>query len=239
MNLLTSGIYIVLEGPDGSGKGALAGDLTRALTDASYLAVLTREPWGSGHGKSLRGSLAAGALDPESYDAIRLAVQDRTAHESMLVGPAMDAGCVVVGERSWPTTIAYNMAGDTSPAAYFRTSRSVRVDTRVRRVLPHLIVYLKTSPELSYERTVGRIARRGGAEAVETLDTARRVCRRYDDIFANEEWFTPFNPSSARRDDYDIPIPVLTLDTTAPLHELRRALVREVIQALADFPIRE
>ncbi|MBY0209366.1 dTMP kinase, partial [Micrococcus luteus] len=55
------GLFVAVEGPDGSGKSTQARALTEALRAAGHEVVLTREPGGSDLGETLRELL----LDPE------------------------------------------------------------------------------------------------------------------------------------------------------------------------------
>jgi dTMP kinase len=97
------GVWIALEGGEGSGKSTQA----RRLADALG-AVLTREPGGTVVGARIREVLldpAVGSLDARA-EALLMAA-DRAEHVATLVGPALAAGRTVVSDRSAWSSLAY------------------------------------------------------------------------------------------------------------------------------------
>ncbi len=97
------GVWIALEGGEGSGKSTQA----RRLADALG-AVLTREPGGTVVGARIREVLldpAVGSLDARA-EALLMAA-DRAEHVASLVGPALAAGRTVVSDRSAWSSLAY------------------------------------------------------------------------------------------------------------------------------------
>jgi dTMP kinase len=104
---MSSGWWIALEGGEGSGKSTQA----RRLADALG-AVLTREPGGTRVGARIRNLL----LDPAvtSLDAraeALLMAADRAEHITTVVAPALDAGRLVVSDRSAWSSLAYQGYG--------------------------------------------------------------------------------------------------------------------------------
>ncbi len=101
------GRLIALEGVDGSGKSTQATILAERLG-----ALLTFEPGATELGRALRRLL----LEPghqalhERAEALLMAA-DRAQHVAEVVGPALDAGRVVVTDRFSPSTLAYQGYG--------------------------------------------------------------------------------------------------------------------------------
>lgn len=104
----TKGIFITLEGVEGSGKTTQAPHLVAFLKSRGYTVVRTREPGGTGMGKRIRSIL----LDPESAGMDPLAElllyeADRAQHVHRVILPALEAGQAVVCDRFYDATTAY------------------------------------------------------------------------------------------------------------------------------------
>ena len=97
------GLYIALEGGEGSGKSSQAKALARKLD-----AVLTREPGGTPLGVELRKLLLSPDLPSVSARAEALMMAaDRAEHMAVVVEPALAAGRHVVSDRSVYSSLAY------------------------------------------------------------------------------------------------------------------------------------
>lgn len=106
------GLFVTLEGPDGSGKSTQARLLTEKLREAGYKTVLTREPGGSPLAEKIRGLL----LDPANRDLtdgaellLFEAARNQHVHDTVL--PALAQGKVVLCDRFVDSTTAYQVAG--------------------------------------------------------------------------------------------------------------------------------
>src|SRR3954471_18893047 len=108
---MTTGRYIVLEGPEGTGKS------THAARLATHLgAVLTRETGGTAIGARIRDILHDTSLTHLSHRAeALLTAADRAQHIDELVAPSLVAGRHVVSDRSVYSTLAYQGYGRCLP----------------------------------------------------------------------------------------------------------------------------
>jgi dTMP kinase len=107
-----TGLFITLEGPDGSGKSTQARLLNEKLRKAGYSVVLTREPGGSALAEKLRAVL----LDPANrglVDRAELLLFEaaRAQHVQDTVLPALAQGKVVLCDRFTDSTTAYQVGG--------------------------------------------------------------------------------------------------------------------------------
>ena len=103
------GLFLVLEGGDGSGKSTQAARLADWLGALGHEAVLTREPGGTELGQSLRQAVLHGEdLDPRTEALLYAA--DRAHHVASLVRPALERGAVVVCDRYIDSSVAYQGA---------------------------------------------------------------------------------------------------------------------------------
>ncbi|MHA1589264.1 MAG: dTMP kinase [Candidatus Njordarchaeales archaeon] len=108
MSSKSGGTLIVLEGIDGSGKSTQAKLLYDWLIKEGYKAVLLREPTNGKYGRILREKLKSGKLPPD--EAYRLFLLDRIEDVQTNIIPALKKGYVVVIDRYFISTIAYQGA---------------------------------------------------------------------------------------------------------------------------------
>ena len=100
------GTLIAFEGLDGSGKSTQARLLADALTSAGRRVVLTREPTDGTWGTLIRSTAREGRrLAP--LDELDAFLKDRAEHVSRVIRPALERGDVVITDRYYHSTIAY------------------------------------------------------------------------------------------------------------------------------------
>lgn len=106
------GMFITVEGPDGSGKTTQLQLLVRSLTEKGYEVVVTREPGGTKVGNSIREVL----LSPE-HDEMTPRVEmilyaaSRAQNIDQVIRPALKRGAIVVCDRFVDASIAYQGYG--------------------------------------------------------------------------------------------------------------------------------
>lgn len=106
-----AGLFITFEGGDGSGKSTQAGLLAQWLTEQGRTVVRTREPGGSDVGVEIRNLVLhhRGHIDPRSEALLYAA--DRAQHIATVVRPALERGDVVIQDRYFDSSVAYQGAG--------------------------------------------------------------------------------------------------------------------------------
>ncbi len=111
------GVFITLEGPDGSGKSSLLRRLSAHLAAAGCDVVATREPGSTPLGEQVRRLV----LDTEPKidrtglaDALLFAAS-RAQHVADVIRPALERGAVVVCDRYADSSMAYQGAGSGLP----------------------------------------------------------------------------------------------------------------------------
>lgn len=104
-------LFIVLEGPDASGKSTQLRLLSQALAARGIPVLTTREPGGTPLGQKLREIL----LDPKSrmrpLTELLLMVADRHEHVEEVIKPALARGQWVLCSRYTLSTLAYQGRG--------------------------------------------------------------------------------------------------------------------------------
>ncbi len=108
----TEGLFISFEGGEGSGKSTQSKLLKEWFETEGKSVVLTREPGGTTLGKNLRKILldnSTGDISPRSEALLYAA--DRAHHVYSLIRPALERGDVVITDRYFDSSIAYQGAG--------------------------------------------------------------------------------------------------------------------------------
>jgi dTMP kinase len=106
------GVFIVFEGPDGSGKSVQARTLAQRLRERGLPVTLSREPGGTELGEQVRHivndpgpTLRGPKADVLLYSAAR------AQHVDEVIRPALEAGHTVVCDRYATSTMAYQGYG--------------------------------------------------------------------------------------------------------------------------------
>jgi dTMP kinase len=155
------GLFLVLEGPDGSGKSTQAARLAKRLELAGRDVDLVREPGGTPVGEGVRALLldpASGDLDATTEVLLYQAARRRLVVER--IRPALEAGRVVVCDRwHWSTQAYQGVGGGADPAV-------IRVTTRIATegLDPRRAILLDVPDAVAAKRMarpLDRIERRG------------------------------------------------------------------------------
>ena len=105
----TRGLFITLEGVEGSGKTTQIRHLAEMLTRAGYRVLQTREPGGTATAEAIRHILLTAAshepVTPQAEALLILAA--RCQHVTHLIMPALRRGTVVLCDRFSDSTFAY------------------------------------------------------------------------------------------------------------------------------------
>jgi dTMP kinase len=162
---MSNGTFIVIEGIDGTGKSTQVARLAEWFTAHGREVVVSREPTDGPWGKQLRESAASGRLEPAQE--LEYFLNDRRQHVAELIAPALAAGKVVILDRYYFSTMAYQGARGFDPAEIRRLNEAFAP-------LPDLLLIL----DLDVEAAHGRIGTRGDtANAFEQRETLER-CRQ-------------------------------------------------------------
>ena len=106
------GIFIAFEGGEGTGKSTQSKMLKKWLEQEGEKVVLSREPGGTDLGQGLRKILLGhetGDISPRAEALLYAA--DRAHHVYSIIRPALDRGDVVITDRYFDSSIAYQGAG--------------------------------------------------------------------------------------------------------------------------------
>jgi dTMP kinase len=106
------GLFITLEGPDGSGKSTQARMLAERLRGQGRQVLETVEPGGTSVGQQIRRIL----LDPANQELtpvaeLLLMFAARAQNVEQWILPALDAGKIVISDRFTDSSLAYQGSG--------------------------------------------------------------------------------------------------------------------------------
>jgi len=154
------GIFIVVEGLDGSGKTTQAGLLAKKLSK-NYNVILTAEPSRGKIGTFIReGCLYENKRLPTEAEALLFAA-DRIEHMQTELKPALDEGKIVICDRYVYSSLAYQGSAGLS-LDWIKTINA-------RALQPDFSVFIDCPPEL----VLSRLRRK--KSVMETLNTQRKV----------------------------------------------------------------
>lgn len=108
---MSRGVFITLEGGDGSGKTTQAELLGEWLTGRGRTVVRTREPGGTEVGVEVREIVLHHRGDISPRAEALLYAADRAHHVATVVRPALERGEVVIQDRYIDSSVAYQGAG--------------------------------------------------------------------------------------------------------------------------------
>ncbi|MGH3690005.1 MAG: dTMP kinase [Microbacterium sp.] len=114
------GVWITLEGGDGSGKTTQSNLLAGWLEDSGRTVVRTREPGGSEVGQLIRDIVLHHRGDIAPRAEALLYAADRAHHVATVVRPALDRGDIVLQDRYLDSSVAYQGAGRVLDATEIR-----------------------------------------------------------------------------------------------------------------------
>ena len=168
---MTAGRLIVIEGLDGAGTTTQAKRLVAHLADSGVGAHLTREPSDGPVGKLIREMLTGGhaipdvALSQSTFGLLFAA--DRLDHLQREVLPAIAAGKLVVSDRWYHSSLAYQGTGA-------ERDWITQINSRAR--VPELTIFLQVRPEVAAQR---RAAAKRREELFEDIEMQRSVDAGY------------------------------------------------------------
>lgn len=160
------GFFIVLEGIDGTGKSTQVKALAAALQQKGYEVVTTKEPTDGPWGKILRNSASTGRLSPQ--EELKTFIKDRQEHVQTLIRPSVAAGKIVITDRYYFSTAAYQGARGLDWKEIIRRNEAFAPE-------PDLLVILDTDPSVGIGRVEGRGDKANLFETNSGLTKAREI----------------------------------------------------------------
>jgi dTMP kinase len=164
------GVFITLEGPDGSGKSSLLPRLAAVLRGGGCEVVTTREPGSTPLGEQIRRLLldVEPKIDRTGLADALLFAASRAQHVAEVIRPALERGAVVVCDRYADSSLAYQGQGSGVPLDELRVVQRFATGGLV----PDLTILLDLPVEDGLRRKSAEVTR---FEAFQDLAYHRRV----------------------------------------------------------------
>jgi len=167
------GLLIVFEGLDGCGKSTQLDLLCKSLRAARHDVIVTKEPTDGPVGRRIREMARSNQrVTPEQE--LEWFMEDRREHVREILEPGLAAGAIVLSDRYWLSTVAYQGARGLDADAILRANESEFPD-------PDLALIF----EISADEGLARVNARGGVaepafEELEFLTRAAEVFASLD-----------------------------------------------------------
>jgi dTMP kinase len=186
-NTAMRGLFITLEGTEGSGKSTQVSGLAERLRTLGRTIRILREPGGTPIGEEIRHTLKHSAANQAMTAEAELLLMNASRAQLVreVIRPALAAGEIVLSDRFYDSTTAYQGYGRQLD---LNTVKMV-IDFAVGDTRPDLTLLLVVPPEVSQERLLARQSTLPFMrDRIEQADRAffERVARGYQAIAAAE-----------------------------------------------------
>ncbi len=145
--------FITFEGIEGSGKSTQVKLLHKYFLDRNVAAVLTREPGGSKVAEEIRSLLVNGDIDKmDGVCETLLNFAARRDHCLKLIQPALAKGEIVICDRFFDSTIAYQSFGQDVDLELIKKVQ----EAAIGRFKPDITFLIDVDVEVAFERIKNR-----------------------------------------------------------------------------------
>ncbi len=220
--LLPRGILIAFEGIDGAGKTTQLRRVAAELVRAGLTVRVSKEPTDGPHGARIRRSATEGRLPPR--EELEAFLADRRAHVADLLAPALARGEVVLVDRYYLSSVAYQGARGLEPDEVLHLNEAFAPR-------PDLVVLIDVPPKVGLAR-------------VRSRDVVENLFEREDELGQARAIFDQLQGEHIRRldgcrDREPLTLEILTLILEGPLRAVlpSPAGEPEVSDPIYRFPV--
>ncbi len=149
-----SGLFIALEGPDGSGKSTITKLLEDYFEDKGISHIITREPGGTDIGEDIRNLILDNKnteMSPETEALLYAASRGQHVHEK--IRPGLEEGKVVLCDRFVLSSLAYQGVGR---GLGIKEVKAIN-DFAIKDIYPDLILFFHIDPEVTLNRKTKKL----------------------------------------------------------------------------------
>ena len=168
---IPGGFLVAVDGIDGSGKTTQAQGLARYCEEKRLTYILSKEPTSGKYGQLIRNSASRGRLSVE--EELDLLLKDRREHVDQVIQPALEEEKVVILDRYYFSTAAYQGAHGADPEIILSRNEAFAPQ-------PDLLVILDVSPQTGLQRIRERGDEPNKFETSDSLERARAIFNQID-----------------------------------------------------------
>ena len=205
-----SGFFITIEGIEGAGKTTALNFIKKFFTQINLPATFTREPGGTANAEQIRQLLLSKKLEsPLPETELMLMFASRLEHTRNLILPALNADNIVVSDRYYDASYAYQGGG--------RLLNPKKIDELRSWVLGDFTPNLTILLDVPISVSIARIAKRKNLDRIESekQEFFLRVKEHYLGLARNNPRF-------------------VCIDSTLPLSEVEQQLKDIISSKLPD-----
>ena len=203
--ILKRGLLVVFEGIDGSGKTTQTKLLFGHLKKRGFDVVLSKEPTDSKYGEEIQKLAQSERISVKPMDEYRLFINDRKVHVQNLIKPALKQKEIVILDRYYLSTIAYQGALGLDP-------QEIKEENELFAPIPDLVFLFKVSPKVGLQRI-----QKGRHES--------------PDLFEEEEYLTKVNQVfDSLKDDY-----IVSINGTGKIEDVHNTIVKAVNDIIEQY----
>jgi dTMP kinase len=151
---MTKGLFITFEGSEGCGKSTQVELLARRLRALGHRVRTLREPGGTPIGEEIRHTLKHSKNNAAMTSEAELLLMNASRAQLVreVIRPALDAGEIIVCDRFYDSTTAYQGYGRELDLQMVKTV----IDVAIGETRPDLTLLLTVSPEIGEMRRAMR-----------------------------------------------------------------------------------
>ena len=180
------GRLITFEGPEGAGKSTQLKLLAGYLTQKGFDVIATREPGGTPLAEQLRAVIKTFEGEEKLHNTTELLLIEaaRSQHVREVIRPALAAGKIVLCDRYFDSTTAYQGGA----RGFDAEAIDALNDLAIAECAPDLTLLFDLTPEAGFARTRTRTETQGEHDRFEEekLEFHRQVRESYLTIAARE-----------------------------------------------------
>src|SRR6267143_1066104 len=150
---MANGLFITLEGVEGSGKTTQAAILGDWLRKDGRRVTVTHEPGGTRAGETIRAIFLDPAVSLDVAAELLLVLADRAQHVREKLRPGIETGEIVISDRYSDSTVAYQGYGRGFDLPLLRQLNQLAT----AGVVPDLTIVLDCPAEVGLARTRERV----------------------------------------------------------------------------------
>ncbi|MCX8107250.1 MAG: dTMP kinase, partial [Verrucomicrobiae bacterium] len=163
---IPGGFLVAVEGIDGAGKSVQVREVSRVLQARGLDCVVTHEPTDGPWGQKIRQSALTGRLSPA--EELHAFMEDRKQHVTEVIKPALAQGKIVITDRYYFSTVAYQGARGFNPEQLLKENEEIAVE-------PNLLIIIDVDPATALARIGSRDGRTNDFETLAQQTRSRNI----------------------------------------------------------------